>query len=271
MRRTEAPIEISSFAIDGDEVFRLVLKAADYAGYEQQFKDLKIEPWALTVSPNRLVLPPEADVSNGKEFYLVVAGFRDQAVAEALSLKLSRETSTNFAVELAKVYSAPYYRVMTGPYRFIKKSVEQKVIGTGINDGWWVSRSKSMTEAVLVKSEVNEKESITANGSSEIDSSGSAVASSINNTPKTTRTTRTLRSPRPGETFVEFCVQRANAAERDQFCGDSEFLVESMQRGASLQAMSREEYYEFCGSQASRAERLQYCSDQALVEVQSRR
>ncbi|HIG40285.1 MAG TPA: SPOR domain-containing protein [Gammaproteobacteria bacterium] len=251
-------------------IYRVVIeKGSDSAAQKETLEDLGLSPWLLSKNPslvtsNRATKTEAMDLGDG--YLLVLASFTDDVSAGVLLEKLRDDGIDPVAVIRANVNGTSYYRVVQGPFD-TKAGVNTDYSRYGIDDAWWmVSRGlqvasvpayASAEKASSAKDEVPQMETVNESG-------GVTVVSIPDVMPKIMQAEETepvyvMSPPAPGESYIDYCLKRANKMERTIYCSDAVFnRIATVQRRIEEGNSAKLNY---CALHATRSQRKQLCED----------
>lgn len=279
---TGLPVQVATF-YDGDQRwYRTVVEKDGSSRQEKKIIDVGINPWTLPLSADQLAMvdveleKTEARMDE-KEYFLVLAGFRADFRAHRFIGNLSADGLAELQVEQASIAGAPWYRVMHGPFNLAQASVSEEIRSRGISDAWWVRRGGEPGDK-FERVPVAEIVPVVAVALAVIEPVIEPIVEPIKvavvepvvepvvEEPK-------LNPPKAGESYLDYCVQKANEMEREVYCQDGFFkgLIMAEKKikddgliaGGSAHAIT-----EFCAVQASAAEREIFCANQTQAPVQ---
>jgi hypothetical protein len=282
---TGLPVQVAIF-YDGDRRwYRTVVEKDGSSAQEKKIISVGINPWTLPLSADQLAMvdeeleKTEAQLDE-KEYFLVLAGFRGDFRAVRFIDKLSADGLEELQIETSSIAGAPWYRVMHGPYNLAQASVSEEVRVRGISDAWWVRRGAEpgdRFERVPVAEIVPLVAVAVAVIEPVIESFIEPVVEPIVEPVKVAVVEPVpepkLSPPKAGESYLDYCVNKANEMEREVYCQDGFFkgliMAEKKIRDDGLLAgKGGHAIAEFCAVQASAAEREIYCANQTQAPVQ---
>ena len=266
---TGLPIQVATF-YDGDRRwYRTVVAKDGSSSQEKKIINVGINPWALPLSADQLAMVDEelekSEVQmDEKEYFLVLAGFRGDFRADRFLGKLSAQGVDELQVETSSIAGAPWYRVMHGPFNLAQASVSAEIRSRGISDAWWVRRGAEPGDR-FERVPVAEIVPLVPVVAAVVEPVKVAVIEPVPE-PK-------LDPPKAGDSYLDYCVKKANEMEREVYCQDGFFkgliMAEKKIKDDGLIAGgSGNAITEFCAVQASAAEREIYCANQTQAPVQ---
>lgn len=238
----------------GDVTSYRLLVEKDSAPELQKEKliDAGVSPWTVSVDSNVMDLSAD-DVSNATwAQYLVLAGFRSEERAHQFVEQMNTNGISDLMLDEIALRGAPYFRVLYGPFDTKGNDVREQVRAMGITDAWWVTKAVEQQVAAtqpeaVIEIAPREEQRITV--------------------PPEPEPALQVSAPRPGESYFDYCVKRANSAERDRYCKDGQFLSAAVRGEQARQgALNQEQYFVFCTTQADAHQRKTHCTDAQLAE-----
>ena len=270
---TGLPVQVATF-YDGDRRwYRTVVEKDGLSSQEKKLINVGINPWTLPLSADQLAMVDEelekTEVQMGeKEYFLVLAGFRGDFRAVRFIDKMSADGLAELQIETSSIAGAPWYRVMHGPFNLAQASVSEEVRVRGITDAWWVRRGHEPGEKFerVPEAEILPVVAVAAAVIEPVVEPVKVAVIEPVPEPK-------LNPPSAGESYFDYCVQKANEMEREVYCQDGFFkgLImaekkikdDGLMTGKVLSAIT-----EFCAVQATAAQREIYCANQSQRPVQ---
>ncbi|MCB1692071.1 MAG: SPOR domain-containing protein [Pseudomonadales bacterium] len=238
------PVDIAKFDVSGGTLYRLVVKqGADPESQKSMLAGAGVEPWSVPLSGWDLDFVKPAEVRE-VEYVLVVGSFNQADHADTFANELAAR-----GLPTAHTMSgdSSMYRVVAGPYGWKDESVKTQATAAGVEGAWWLAvQAAPMPEPEPVVEETPEPAPV-------------EVAESEPVKPP-------LRTPRAGETWLEFCINRATPEERDAYCKDNAFSKNAIAEQRVIQGARGEVYFDFCVNQATPEQRQKYCSDAAFAQ-----
>ncbi len=279
---TGLPIQVATF-YDGDRRwYRTVVEKDGSSSQEKKIIDVGINPWTLPLSADQLAMvdveleKTEARMDD-KEYFLVLAGFRADFRADRFIGNLSADGLAELQVETSSIAGAPWYRVMHGPFNLAQASVSDEIRSRGISDAWWVRRGAEPGDS-FERVPVAEIVPVVAVALAVIEPVIEPIVEPIKvavvePVVKPVVEEPKLNPPKAGESYLDYCVQKANEMEREVYCQDGFFkgliMAEKKIKDDGLIAGgSGNAITEFCAVQASAAEREIFCANQTQAPVQ---
>jgi hypothetical protein len=135
------------------------------------------------------------------------------------------------------------------------------MIDRGYNDVWWAEHKVAKAPAAKEVSDAAKEVAETKLSKPSTAKSGKTkMAQTSPSKPKLKPKLKPeIRAPRPGESYFNYCVSKANQLERAVYCGDGSFndLVVAERRIVDRDTA----LLEFCALRASAAGRRKYCGD----------
>jgi hypothetical protein len=270
---TGLPIQVATFYDGNRRWYRTVVAKDGSSSQEKKLINVGINPWTLPLSADQLAMVDEelekTEVQmDEKEYFLVLAGFRGDFRADRFLGNLSAEGVDDLQIETSSIAGAPWYRVMHGPFNIAQASVSAEIRSRGISDSWWVRRGAEpgdRFERVPVAEIVPVVAVVAAVVEPIVEPVKVAVIEPVPE-PK-------LSSPKAGESYIDYCVKKANEMEREVYCQDGFFkgliMAEKKIKDDGLMAgKGGNAITEFCAVQASAAQREIYCANQTQGPVQ---
>ncbi|MBL4680943.1 MAG: SPOR domain-containing protein [Pseudomonadales bacterium] len=244
-------------AKSGDKTrYRLLVSDEVYSQHQEALRNFGIEPWQTSMTLGEMGAPMvTAKLGANLNYVLVLAGFRDKNYAEQHAEKLKADTSEPVRVIEASIGNGEYYRVVSGPYDAEIAGVRDQFVLMGIDDAWWLDVPALVTHVPALILTQPEQVVVSEYAPSQIP----VVEASVNTIPEGV----VLRSPEAGESYIDYCVKKANAAEREQYCRDGEFVPKMVYR---VESMGETALFKFCATEATGAERRLYCDNDDLAE-----
>lgn len=252
------PVRIGTFNRDNVTSYRLLVEKDSTPELQREkLIDAGVSPWTLTVDSNVMDLSAE-DVSNAKwAQYLVLAGFRNEARAHQFVEQMNSNGISDLMLDEIVLQGTPYFRVLYGPFDTKGNDVREQVRTMGITDAWWVTKAveqpvaDSQPEAVIEIAPKKEQRIMVPEPAP---------------TPVPEPALQ-VSAPRPGESYFDYCIKRANSAERERYCKDGQFLSAAVRGEQARQgALNQEQYFVFCTTQADAHQRKTHCTDAQLAE-----
>lgn len=247
------PVEVATSASGGKTVYRLLVARDGSAGQKQELVDGGFEPWVLTIDVKLVGMSPgelgRVQVrSEGTQYYLVLAGFRDEPNAKKFWISLAEGGVRKVQIDTSLLAGAPWYRILHGPFSSTDTGVKNGFNSRGISDAWWL-RVESGTELVMVRESVPEEV---------VEPVVVAIAPPVEVTPR-------LIPPQSGESYITYCTRKANEGERAIYCNDSSVkgilaAEQWIRDGRSKKRGQGKDHVAFCALKASAIERQKYCS-----------
>lgn len=262
LRRLEyriRPIRIAAVRSNSETRYRLLIDDSVYAEHNDALAKLGIKPWRTKISPSELSAPMvTAKLGANLSYVLVLAGFRDKDYAEQHAEKLKSESGKPVRVIETTSGDRDYYRVVSGPYDAEVAVVRDQFVLMGIDDAWWLNIPKLVTlvpDSMVPLQPATNAIPVSISGVDPIP----VVEASVNAIPEGT----VLRAPMKGESYIDYCVKKANGAERAQYCADGEFISQLSHR---VESMGEAALFKFCATEATGMERRIYCDNDNLAE-----
>jgi hypothetical protein len=252
------PIQIAVFAEGDMALFRLVIKKdEDPANQKKMILDSGVSPWSIVFDEVRLMEEQALSTTSGQnlEYFLVLAGFRSKDKADALLAGFNNSDGVNFLLQESELGSASWYRVVHGPFGQPDKSVKTKFNQQGFKDTWWV---RSIVEEI--------DEDSMARSSAELEPRSETVVAPGDELSKASPVL-SLTAPVAGESYLDYCIKKANQLERSVYCQDGAFdnlsLSErnGMPLGEAAVAAGDKALADFCALKATSEERDLYCNN----------
>ena len=251
------PIRIAAVKANRRTNYRLLVTDRTYQSQKNQLNKLGISPWKTRLTPSDLDVPMVTGKSAEKLSYvLVLAGFRDEALAEQHAESLRRRSEASVDVVATSLNNSDYYRVVSGPYNTEVTVVQDQFVLMGIDDAWWLDVPVKSLVTRLDKHEVVEPQRSKSNQLEESNTIP-VIEASVGLIPDH----MVLRAPKSHESYVEYCIQKATFAERKRYCGDGDFISQSQRR---IEAMGESALFTFCATKATGGERKEYCKNEKL-------
>lgn len=278
---TGLPIQVATF-YDGDRRwYRTVVEKDGSSAQEKNLINVGINPWTLPLSADQLAMVDEelektAAQMDEKEYFLVLAGFRGDFRAVRFIDKLSANGLEELQIETSSIAGAPWYRVMHGPYNIAQASVSEEVRVRGISDAWWVRRGAEPGDK-FERVPVAEIVPVVAVAVAVIEPVIEPIIEPVVEPVKVAVIEPVpepkLSPPKAGESYLDYCVNKANEMEREVYCQDGFFkglimAEKKIRDGGLIAGKGLNAITEFCALQASAAEREIYCANQTQAPVQ---
>ncbi len=246
----------------------------------QMIEQQGIEPWTW-----RDAVPGDevSLVTTGHRYYAVVAAFRNRARADAASERLSNDGESGVSIMISDGPGDQIYRVVQGPHKSKDPAVKQRLTSAGYAGVWWlaevsngisgtgtealpgsaeqasVDQAPAMARSAPASTKLAKSNPATGDSGASTAASSSSLPTQVTSQANRSQAAMTTNPPQAGESFRDYCLNRANRDERRIYCGDSSFndLVKAEQR-----TIDRSTYLlEFCALRANAEERRKYCSD----------
>jgi hypothetical protein len=274
---TGLPIQVATF-YDGDRRwYRTVVEKDGSSSQEKKLIDVGINPWTLPLSADQLAMVDEelekTEVQmDEREYFLVLAGFRGDFRADRFLGKLSAKGLDDLQIETSSIAGSPWYRVMHGPFNLAQASVSSEIRSRGISDAWWVRRGADPGEK-FERVPVAEIVPLVAVAAAVIEPVVEPIVEPVKVAIIEPAPDPKLNPPRAGESYFDYCVEKANETEREVYCQDGFFkglimAEKKLKDDGSIAGKGLSAITEFCALQASAAEREIYCGNQAQGRVQ---
>ncbi len=186
----------------------------------------------------------ESEMRDVVDYYLIIGSFRSKNRADKALAMFARRSVDKLAIQKAEAFGEAWHRVAHGPYDTVSNSLKDEFVAIGVHDAWWLQKIRTMTVTLVVTEEPT--------------------------TPRAVEEKQITR-PRAGDSYISYCVQKANAPERAIYCSDSDFntLGELEKNSATLAEVqqglgdSPEELRAlagFCLLKATASQRATHCS-----------
>ncbi len=251
---TGLAVRIAVFPDSDRTQYRLVVEKDGTANQQQIIADAGAIPWTLPVSANQLAMSDEELERTqvrleGRQYFLVLAGFRAEFRADRFLASLSEDGVTELRIQTSSIADAPWYRIMHGPFGSAQASVSEDFKARGLIDAWWVRgdpEKDDKLERVLAAEIVSVVEPIVE--------------------PVEEKSPAKLNPPQAGESYFEYCVEKANDMERAVYCSDGFFrglivVEKKIKDDGSIEGKDSLVLAQFCVLKASGVQRQQYCAD----------
>jgi len=267
---TGLSVQIATFTVGDVSTYRLVIEKDSYPMEQRQkIMDAGITPWTLSTDNQHLSVTEEGseEIADGLDYFLVVGGFRQEILANMLLSRFESDGLDSLQIEEATVASAPWYRVLHGPFDAPFDTVLSNLRARGVADVWWVKREPEMAvekdvaiePSIALKTPMTESPPLLA---SQLVNKSPLVHEISLSKPK-------LNPPNPSESYFDYCIKKANALERTVYCEDGSFsglaIAEKNRGGRSegktSMSSGAKALAEFCAMRASQEEREKYCID----------
>lgn len=237
-------VQIAKFQ-DGS-ITRLRLVIPNTATQKAELMAAGIDAWNMVIKSSE-TSSSDQKISSHFEFYLVLASYADQDMANLRLDRLRKQSGESLTILKAHVNETAYYRLALGPYSGMDSKVKAKINRVGINNSWWLrllnknqNRSKTLAksikvpeekiEALVKETEVPEKKMVAI------------------------RKTGVLSSH---VSYIDYCTNRATSTVRKKICSSDKFVKQIAWR---LEVKREEIVSAYCATLVNRAERLKYCS-----------
>ncbi len=225
----------------------VVAKDSDPDIQKSMLEAVGLSPWSLPddnvepVAVPAMAKNPEP-VQTG--FSLVLASFLDEISAETLQERLAQDGIEDLSVMSAVVNGRTYYRLLQGPYSD-RAGVNTDFSAYGIGDTWWMASSTpvAVADVVMERADPEPAEPI-----------GVVEVGTMPETPP--EPVYTISPPGAGESYINYCLRRANKMERAIYCKDGDFNRIS---NAERRLRERGESHDYCALTANSRERKQKC------------
>jgi cell division protein FtsN len=274
---TGLPVQVATF-YDGDRRwYRTVVEKDGSSAQEKKIISVGINPWTLPLSADQLAMvdeeleKTEAQLDE-KEYFLVLAGFRADFRADRFLGNLSSEGMDELQIETSSIAGAPWYRVMHGPFNLAQASVSDEIRSHGISDAWWVRRGAEPGDK-FERVPVAEIVPLVAVAVAVIEPVIEPIVEPVKVAVIEPVPEPKLDPPKAGESYLDYCVTKANEMEREVYCQDGFFkglimAEKKIKDDGLLAGKGGNAITEFCAVQASAAEREIYCANQTQAPVQ---
>lgn len=276
--RSGLSVRIGTFNRATQPAYRLLIEKNDRPDRQRQkIRDAGITPWTLKTSASSLDWSADDVSEHDWAQYLVLAGFRDEARAGQFVQRLKSEGLSDLGLDEIEMDGTPYFRVLYGPFDMKDKEVLEEVKELGLTDSWWVIKDGGerprQSKSFASRPDEKPRESKTAPSMSDEKPRESTTTASMSDetpmdsSPRESQSAMRVSPPGPGESLLDYCMKRANSAERERFCQDGGSMsvavkAEQARRGH----LSDEEYFRFCTSEATADQRKEHCSDAELLK-----
>ena len=259
---TGLSIEITATTIEGVDTYRLVIEKDDYPKKQRQkIIDAGITPWTISIESIQLTSAEKASQEgavSGMDYFLVVAGFSQEVQANLALSSFQADGIENLHIEETSIARAPWYRVLHGPFEAPFETVLSEIRGQGVTDAWWVKREPEMVREVEIATEpvrpIAMPEPVVP-----------LVAPAIPSPPTMMRNKQIISDPsppNPNESYLDYCIKKANALERAVYCQDGSFsgLIVAEKNNSRMDEGPKA-LANYCAMRASLWERRKYCTD----------
>ena len=233
--KTGLPIQIATFNKDTTSIYRLVVANSQVS--ESQLEIEGIEPWTLSFAEKLL----EHDLETlAMDYYLVLSSFKHVDRAQLFADQVNLKEVQPVEVSVTEVNNETRYRVVSGPFDQRFSSVRDSYNEIVGHDTWWLLTARSEP------AQINTEPVIQATAIS----------------PETPIQESELRGPEIGDSYVKYCGTKANGAEREAFCSDSQ-VEREISKTVEILGLNDRTYVAFC-TKASGDDRMKYCTNEFL-------
>lgn len=237
--RTGLAVEV----VSSGDLYRVVVeKDADPELQKSTIEDIGISPWTLSGDDVEPVVESESMESESlaTRYHLVLASFLDETSAEMLMERLVQDGIDGTSVVAAEVKGVTFYRLVQGPFAD-RSSVDADFSAYGIVDTWWAQTSEPALE---MRDEGEPASAI-------------AVVEEADTSPEP-EPVYTISPPGAGESYVSYCLRRANKMERAVYCKNGDF-----NRIANAERRNKRgnTWLTYCALHATAKERKEKCQD----------
>ncbi len=261
------------------EMYRVVVAKNDDPDMQKMaLEDLGLTPWSLG-SPGAKVAavasssPAPRVEGAGSGYLLVLASFRDEASANALRLRMEQDNVADLGVMTRDVGGETYYRLVQGPHSN-KDGVNTDYSNYGIEGAWWIGGETAAVASKAMDPEIPMMEVVDDDGNVSVveipdqmtsKNTGSAPAASaaVGGMAGTMAAepqrdvVYEVSPPRANESYVDYCLRRANKMEREIYCADGSFnRIANAEKNSAEADANRLKY---CALHATGRERREMC------------
>ncbi len=263
-RETGLPIVVVQ-TIDGSDVYRVVLEQDKKPGAQKMaLIDAGLSPWPVSMNEVTEVVRSEGSMSNETTGHLLVLGsFPNELSAVNLSETLASKGVDMLGIASADVSGRTYYRVVHGPF-MDKSMVLTDFSQLGIDGAWWLTSSGAVSGNAMLAQD-NSSQNKTSKNMDANDAGYQSQSQSQNETNEAAaaeemaEAARMISPPNADESYVDYCLGRANAEERVIYCRNGVF--NRIAKARRQMSESRAETLEYCLLHATGAERREKCKD----------
>ncbi len=244
------------------QLYRVLIAKDNDADSQRQFiDDAGLSVWTFHGEGDRGLDQAAMTPANQEGPYLlVVAGFQDSVPAQRVADSMMDAGLDGVAVMRTTVDGGTYYRVVLGPHASKDETARRQLMERGYDGVWWltvdaapvpgpVTPVADLTPRITLKVPTVEAESRVAR----------LPAEDVAETPveATMPSGYRLEAPKPGQTYLDYCVAQANQLERAVYCSEGSFndLVVADRRIVDRVSA----LLEFCALRATATEREVYC------------
>ncbi len=192
----------------------------------------------MSIAESFLEIPLEDNGETGvTDYYLVLSSFKHADRAHSFADQVISTELQPVEVSMTELNDETLYRVVHGPFDQRVDSVRNSYNDIVGNDTWWLLTARpepAQSEPVM------------------------QATATTSLKPSTQESDR--RGPEIGESYVEYCGTKANRAEREAFCSDSQVEREIF-KTVELLSLTDRTYVTYC-TQASGNDRMKYCTDE---------
>jgi hypothetical protein len=176
------------------------------------------------------------------DYYLIIGSFRNKDRADKALAMFAKRSVDKLAIQKAEAFGETWHRVAHGPYDVINNSLKTEFVAIGVHDAWWLQIERLVAAVEITP----------------------APAAVVVDEPSIT-------PPRADESYIHYCVSKANAAERNIYCSDSDFsalgeiekssaTLAQVQQGLGDSPKELQALAGFCLLKANASQRATYCS-----------
>lgn len=217
-----------------------------------------LSPWTYQMGEEQVGV--KTAITDAGRFVLVIAGFENTEPARTLVQELSAAGVPNVSVHKGTVSGSDYYRVVQGPHQSNDESARQELVDRDFEDAWWLTSDMApMQKTVKIAAQEPIKKSPPKQKPVTEQPMELKTVKIAPEKPMIQKRKVQIKAPRPGESYFDYCIQKANQLERAVYCTDGSFNdVAIAERGIVDRDAA---LLKFCALRATEAERQKYCTD----------
>ena len=145
--------------------------------------------------------------------YLVAGSFTNERSAQTFMKKLQSDGRDSAEIQMAEVAGAIHYRVTLGPYDS-RSMADTDFSAYGIDSPWWMTVTvESMVAEQIRDDAADDEPAYVAEETVSV-----AVDMDVEEEP-----VYTITPPAANESYVDYCLRKANAMERSIYCKNDDF------------------------------------------------
>ncbi|HKI75012.1 MAG TPA: SPOR domain-containing protein [Pseudomonadales bacterium] len=234
-KSTGDQVRIAKFDLPEGTMYRLLVADNGSGNMEKsKLQSAGYSPWSVDTGSKQLDFV-EAGTDQQIAYRLILGSFQNESHADAFASKM---TGAGFAkVETARVTGdTNRYRVVDGPFDARDPALKSKAAAAGVADAWWLATTIDVPHQETAMQQ---------------------------ETPAP-QPQEALTPPAPGEDLFDYCLRKADARERKQYCDNERFAAAFRAALVRQGGADSEAIVEFCSQQATPEERAKYCNDVAF-------